>query len=210
LDNTLQFPDPSNSGQHGLVAAGGDLSSKRLLLAYRNGIFPWFNEDSMILWWSPDPRMVLFPEELHISKSMKKLLDLKTFRITRNEAFSEVITSCASMVRKGETGTWITENMQTAYCELNVLGYAVSYEAWINNELVGGLYGIELGGVFCGESMFSKIPNASKAAFIAMVQGQQKQGCKLIDCQVYTPHLESLGACPIPRAAFLEHLKELI
>jgi leucyl/phenylalanyl-tRNA---protein transferase len=206
LDASLSFPDPNKAGPQGLLAAGGDLSPERLLLAYQSGIFPWFNEDSLILWWSPDPRMVLFPEELRISKSMKKIIEKKTYTITRNQCFNDVISSCAETPRRGETGTWITPNMQNAYADLHQMGYAVSYETWHNNDLVGGLYGIELGGVFCGESMFSKMPNASKQAFIYMVQEQHSQGCRLIDCQVHTAHLESLGARPIARGEFLKLL----
>lgn len=206
LDSTLSFPDPNKAGLQGLLAAGGDLRPERLLLAYQSGIFPWFNEDSLILWWSPDPRMVLFPEELRISKSMKKIIAKKTYTITRNQCFNDVISACAETPRRGETGTWITPNMQNAYADLHQMGYAVSYETWHNNDLVGGLYGIELGGVFCGESMFSKMPNASKQAFIYMVQEQHSQGCRLIDCQVHTAHLESLGARPIARGEFLKLL----
>ena len=206
LDASLSFPDPNKAGTQGLLAAGGDLSPERLLLAYQSGIFPWFNEDSLILWWSPDPRMVLFPEELRISKSMKKIIAKKTYTITRNQCFNDVISACAETPRRGETGTWITPNMQNAYADLHQMGYAVSYETWHNNDLVGGLYGIDLGGVFCGESMFSKMPNASKQAFIYMVQEQHSQGCRLIDCQVHTAHLESLGARPIARGEFLKLL----
>lgn len=209
LDTSLKFPDPDKSGPQGLVAAGGDLSPERLLLAYKSGIFPWYNEDSLILWWSPDPRMVLFPENLKISRSMKKVIERRTFQITKNRSFSDVIENCARIVRKGETGTWITPDMQMAYNRLHELGYAVSYEVWKDESLVGGLYGIELGGVFCGESMFSKMPNASKAAFIQMVLDQKTQGCKLIDCQVYTAHLESLGANKMSRGKFLGLLAEV-
>lgn len=210
LDSSLKFPDPNTAGPQGLLAAGGDLSPERLLLAYRSGIFPWYNEDSLILWWSPDPRMVLSPQGLRISKSMKKIMEKGTFTITRNRCFNEVISACAKIPRKGETGTWITPKMQLAYGELHQMGYAVSYEAWQDNDLVGGLYGIELGGVFCGESMFSKLPNASKHAFIFMVKEQEEKGCQLIDCQVHTPHLESLGARPMDRAQFLTRLATLL
>jgi leucyl/phenylalanyl-tRNA--protein transferase len=210
LDASQKFPDPKQSGPQGLVAAGGDLSPERLLLAYESGIFPWFNEDSLILWWSPDPRMVLFPENLKVSKSMKKLMQRQTYHLTKNRSFSDVIEGCARIVRKGEAGTWITQDMKNAYKKLHELGYAVSYEAWKDDILVGGLYGIELGGVFCGESMFSKMDNASKAAFIYMVQDQIKLGCKIVDCQVYTDHLASLGAIEIPRTQFLELLKTIV
>ncbi len=203
LGEALDFPPPESSGPEGLLAAGGDLSPERLLLAYRSGIFPWFNDDSLILWWSPDPRMVLFPDRLKVSRSMSRILQRGDFAITKNQCFTEVIRACAHIRRKGEPGTWITEQMVEAYIELHRLGHAVSYEAWQGDQLAGGLYGVELGRIFCGESMFSKVSNASKAAFIFMVREQAEQGCQLIDCQMYTPHLASLGAAPLPRAEFL-------
>lgn len=208
LGEALEFPPPETAGPEGLLAAGGDLSAERLLLAYRSGIFPWFNDDSLILWWSPDPRMVLFPGQLKVSKSMSKVVQRGDFAITKNQRFTEVIRACANIRRKGEPGTWITEQMVEAYTELNRLGYAVSYEAWQNGQLAGGLYGVELGGLFCGESMFSKVSNASKAAFIHMVREQAAKGCRLIDCQMYTPHLASLGAATIPRIDFLSLVRE--
>lgn len=207
LGEALEFPPPEASGPEGLLAAGGDLSPGRLLLAYRSGIFPWFNDDSLILWWSPDPRMVLFPEHLKVSKSMSKILQRGDFTITKNQCFAEVIESCAQISRKGEPGTWITQQMVEAYSELHRQGYAVSYEAWQGEQLAGGLYGVELGHVFCGESMFSRVSNASKAAFIYMVREQSAAGCRLIDCQMYTPHLASLGAAPVARAEFLAMLR---
>lgn len=207
LSEALVFPPAEGAGPEGLVAAGGDLSPERLLLAYRSGIFPWFNEDALILWWSPDPRMVLFPSELRISKSMKKVLASGRFRVTRNKAFEQVIDACAQIPRKEGLGTWITPGMRQAYLELYRQGHAVSYEVWQEGELVGGLYGVDLGNVFCGESMFSRVSNASKAAFIHMVQDLKQQGYTLVDCQVHTPHLESLGAREIPRADFLGVLK---
>ncbi len=187
----------------GLLAVGGDLSSERLLLAYQSGIFPWFNEDSLILWWSPDPRMVLLPNKIKISKSMRKVLDGKQFRLTKNTQFETVIDQCALSPRKDQHGTWITQSMKEAYKRLHELGIAKSYEVWEGNELVGGLYGIDLGHVFCGESMFSKVSNASKFAFIKLAQELERKNYKLIDCQVYTPHLESLGAEEMPREEFL-------
>ncbi|HSR61493.1 MAG TPA: leucyl/phenylalanyl-tRNA--protein transferase [Robiginitalea sp.] len=208
LGDALVFPPPEASSREGLLAAGGDLSPERLLLAYRSGIFPWFSDDSLILWWSPDPRMVLFPERLKVSRSMAKILQRGDFAITKNQRFPEVIRACAQIRRKGQPGTWITEEMVEAYIQLHRLGYAVSYEAWQEGELVGGLYGVEPGGIFCGESMFSKVSNASKAAFIYMVREQAALGCRLIDCQMYTPHLASLGAEPVPRADFLHILRE--
>lgn len=210
LGEALVFPPPEAAGPDGLVAVGGDLSPERLMLAYRSGIFPWFNDDSPILWWSPDPRMVLFPEHLKVSKSMRKILERGDFTITRNRSFPEVIRACARIRRKGEQGTWITRQMEMAYTRLHRLGHAVSYEAWQGDSLVGGLYGVDLGGIFCGESMFSRVPNASKAAFIHMVRDLAGKGYALIDCQVYTAHLASLGAERIPRRQFLDRLRDAI
>ena len=203
----MEFPNVENANQDGLLAVGGDLSTERLLLAYRNGIFPWFNDDALILWWSPDPRMVLFPEKIRISKSMRKIIRENTFRLTQNTCFEAVMEACAQVERKGQRGTWITEKMKAAYLELFDKGYAKSYEVWENEQLVGGLYGVDLGHVFSGESMFSLKANASKFAFIQLAQELQKKEYKLIDCQVYTEHLESLGAEEIPRTEFLEILK---
>lgn len=206
LTEAMVFPAPELAGPEGLLAVGGDLRPERLLLAYRKGIFPWFNEDSLILWWSPDPRMVLYPEELKISKSMRSVMRKGRFQVTRNRDFAAVISQCALTPRKEQEGTWITERMEEAYLELHKRGHAVSYEVWEEGALVGGLYGVELGHVFCGESMFSTVSNASKVGFIHMVREQQKKGCELIDCQIHSDHLESLGAREIPRAAFLEKL----
>ncbi|MEM1337673.1 MAG: leucyl/phenylalanyl-tRNA--protein transferase [Bacteroidota bacterium] len=191
----------------GLLAVGGDLSPERLLLAYQNGIFPWFNDDSLILWWSPDPRMVLFPEKVKISKSMRKVLSGDQFQLTKNTSFNRVISQCALQKRKGQEGTWITDKIQEAYKELYKKGFAKSYEVWQDKELVGGLYGVDLGHIFCGESMFSTVSNASKFAFIKMAQEMQAEGYALIDCQVYNEHLKSLGAEEIPRDRFIEILK---
>lgn len=207
LSKSLVFPPASQATSEGLVAVGGDLGTDRLMLAYRSGIFPWFNDDSLILWWSPDPRMVLFPEKLKISRSMKQLLRKGQFKVTVNRDFSQVISQCARIRRKGQAGTWITEHMLQAYEELNKLGHAVSYEVWEGGKLVGGLYGIDLGHVFCGESMFSLSSNASKIAFIQMARDMQKKGYRCIDCQVYSDHLASLGAEEIPREAFLQLLQ---
>ncbi len=206
LTDKLEFPPVDTANEDGLLAVGGDLSVERLLLAYKNGIFPWFDDDRQLLWWSPNPRMVLFPTELKISKSMRKLLRDKAFKVTKNTSFTEVIQHCATMPRDGQAGTWITQNMQNAYIELHTKGIAHSYEVWLDNELVGGLYGIDLGTVFCGESMFSTVSNASKYAFVIMVQEMQAQNYKLIDCQVYTQHLESLGAREIDREEFIGFL----
>lgn len=211
LTDELIFPPAHLATHDGLLAIGGDLSVERLILAYHSGIFPWFEEGSPLLWWSPDPRMVLYPEQLKISKSMKKLIRDKTFKVTVNKSFTEVISNCAHVKRKGQEDTWITANMINAYCELHELGWAHSVEVWDANEkLVGGLYGILLKdkGVFCGESMFAHVSNASKYGFISFVQYlYQEYAIKLIDCQVYTKHLDSLGAKTIPRAKFLSFLQ---
>jgi len=206
LDEDLQFPDPNLAEADGLLAIGGDLSAPRLIQAYKSGIFPWF-EDDVPLWWSPDPRFVLFPAEIKISTSMKTLLKRKAFSFTINKAFAEVIRNCKSVRRDGQAGTWITEEMQEAYNELNRLGYAISAEAWNDGELVGGLYGVRMGKIFFGESMFSHQSNASKYAFISLVQQLKSEGVELIDCQVYTAHLESLGARMIPRKEFLKKIQ---
>jgi len=208
LNQELFFPPVINAHEDGLLAIGGDLSPERLLLAYESGIFPWFNEGSQILWWSPNPRMVLIPKEVKISKSMRKVLKGNSFSVTKNQCFRDVLINCATAKREGQDGTWITTVMINAYVKLHELGKAVSYEVWENKELVGGLYGIDLGTVFCGESMFSTRSNASKFAFIKMAQELEKKDYKLIDCQMYTTHLESLGAREIPREDFIEILKE--
>lgn len=207
LDESLWFPPVSEATEDGLLAIGGDLSTERLLLAYRNGIFPWFNEEEPPLWWCPHPRCVLFPEELYISKSMKQLLKRNAFTVTVNRAFEEVIDLCGA-TRKEQEGTWITDEIMDAYIQLHHLGFAVSIEAWNNNELAGGFYGIRMGKVFFGESMFSRQSNASKYAFISYVQQLQKEGVVLIDCQVYTEHLSSMGARMIDRDLFLSIVKE--
>lgn len=203
-----EFPSAENATAEGLVAYGGDLSPERLIAAYSRGIFPWYDDSQPILWWSPDPRMVLFPENLKVSKSMKQLLKKETFRVTFDNAFSEVLDQCATVKRKGQWGTWITNEMKQAYINLHRLGVARSVEVWRENELVGGLYGIYLEDkkIFCGESMFAKVSNASKYGFIHLVKKLQTEGVKLIDCQIHTPHLESLGAGEIPRSVFLEYL----
>jgi len=208
LDDHLEFPDVETANKDGLLAVGGDLSPERLLYAYQNGIFPWFNEDSLILWWSPDPRMVLYPENLKISKSMRKVIRDNAFRITKNNCFEQVITHCAKLVRKGQSGTWITPKMINAYKVLHEKGFAISYEVWQNDTLVGGLYGIDLGHVFCGESMFSLVSNASKFAFIHMVEDCKEKQYRFIDCQLHTNHLESLGAEEIARKDFIKLLKK--
>jgi leucyl/phenylalanyl-tRNA---protein transferase len=207
LDDKLYFPPVETSDEEGVLAIGGDLDTERLLLAYRNGIFPWYNEDQPIIWWCPDPRFVLFPEELIVSRSMGKILKQHTFQFTFNKAFTQVIQNCKTITRKEQDGTWITPAIEHAYTKLFHQGYACSAEAWMNGELVGGLYGVRLGNIFFGESMFSKISNASKFAFISYVKQLQNEGVVLIDCQVYTEHLESLGALMIERKEFMDILK---
>lgn len=203
LTDALWFPPVEKAEADGLLAYGGDLRTERLLLAYRSGIFPWFNHDEPPLWWCPDPRCVIFPDELYISKSMQQLLKRKTFTITINQNFSAVIQQCAA-TRQQQEGTWITTEIEKAYTELHRLGHAVSIEAWQQGELVGGMYGIRMGRLFFGESMFSKVSNASKYALISYVQQLQQEGVVLIDCQIYTAHLESMGARMIPRKEFIK------
>lgn len=206
LSDEIWFPPAITASPEGVLAIGGDLSIDRLLLAYRSGIFPWYNEREPIVWYSPDPRMVLFPDKLKVSKSMRQLINKDMFKVTFNTNFNEVIANCKTINRNDQLGTWITDEMQKAYTKLHQLGFAKSVEVWLNNEIVGGLYGIDLGSVFCGESMFSKIPNTSKIAFIYLVEKLKKENYKLIDCQVYTEHLASLGAEEIPRTEFLKYL----
>jgi leucyl/phenylalanyl-tRNA---protein transferase len=208
LNDDLIFPPIEMATEEGIIAIGGDLGIERLLLAYRNGIFPWYSEGEPIIWWSPDPRFVLFPEKLRVTKSMQSVLNNGSFRFTINRAFTSVIQNCKTITRKEQEGTWITPSVQHAYTQLHQLGYAQSAEAWMNGELVGGLYGIRLGNVFFGESMFSKVSNASKFAFINYVRQLQKENVKLIDCQVHTAHLESLGAGMIDRKKFMVLLSE--
>jgi leucyl/phenylalanyl-tRNA--protein transferase len=204
LNEDIIFPKVHLADNDGLLAIGGDLSSERLILAYKNGIFPWFSEGEPILWWSPNPRFVLFPDKLKVSKSMKQVLRKSEFVVTINQDFKKVINACAKTKRGGEHGTWITQAMIDAYINLHHLGFATSVEVWLHNELIGGLYGVDLGnGVFCGESMFSTTSNASKVGFITFIQNTNY---KLIDCQVYTEHLESFGAEEIERDEFLSYL----
>ncbi len=207
LSDVLEFPSVDKASPEGILAVGGDLSPERLILAYKNGIFPWFDDDRQIVWWSPDPRMVLFPEAIYISKSMRKVLKSEQFKLTKNTCFETVVANCAKIKRPYQDGTWITANMKNAYKKLHNLGVATSYEVWENDVLVGGLYGIDLGHVFCGESMFSTVSNASKFAFIHLAKDLALKKYKLIDCQVYTEHLESLGAQEISRQEFIKILK---
>lgn len=203
-----KFPPVETADDDGLLAIGGELSAERLIDAYNHGIFPWYDASQPVLWWSPDPRMVLFPQKLKVSKSMKKLILNNAFEVTFNRDFKAVIENCANIWREGQAGTWITEEIQKAYLELYRLGIAHSVEVWDGNNLVGGLYGIYLKEkkVFCGESMFSTVSNASKYGFIKLVEKLRVEGVKLIDCQIYTAHLESLGAEEISRKEFLEFL----
>ena len=210
LTKKIEFPSVETTTEEGVIALGGDLSIERLILAYQKGIFPWYSENEPIIWYCPSKRMVLFPEELKVSKSMKKIIKKGNYKITENKAFEEVIFNCKHIIRNDDFGTWITDDMEKAYIDLNKKGLAKSIEVWFYNSntkeevLVGGLYGIDLGnGVFCGESMFSLISNASKIAFIHLVQ---HYGYKLIDCQVYNDHLASLGAREISRIEFLKML----
>ena len=204
LTDKIEFPEVNLASSDGLLAYGGDLSVDRLILAYSKGIFPWYEKGEPILWWSPDPRYILYPDELKVSKSLKKTIKNNEFKITKNKAFRDVMESCAQTKRKGQRGTWITSEMMESYCQLHKLGLAISVEVWQNNNLVGGLYGIDLNnGIFCGESMFSLVSNASKVGFVTFVE---RSNYKLIDCQLHTNHLESFGAKHISRDSFIKLL----
>ena len=209
LTDELFFPPVDSAATEGILAFGGDLSSERLMLAYRNGIFPWFNIDEPILWWSPDPRMVLFLDEFRVSKSMRNVLNKNIFKVTLNQDFAAVMRNCQQVDRMGQEGTWISNQMISAYQKLFELGHARSVEVWQNEELVGGLYGVDLGHVFCGESMFSKVSNASKVAFISLVSYLKANRYDLLDCQVYNEHLASLGCREINRADFIKIIKRV-
>lgn len=205
LNQKIEFPHASEASSDGLLAIGGDLSPERLLHAYSNGIFPWFDNKEPILWWSPDPRFVIFKNELKVSKSMKQLFKKNAFKVTLNKDFEAVIQQCAKANRYGQDGTWITDSMIKAYTKFNELGYAISVEVWQDENLVGGLYGVDIGNnVFCGESMFAKVSNASKYGFIHFIQNSNYN---LIDCQLHTNHLESLGGKAISRTEFLKYLQ---
>ena len=204
LDDRLIFPDPALAEPDGLLAVGGDLSTPRLLLAYQNGIFPWYSDDDPILWYAPHERFVLYADELNISTSMRKFLRKGLFTITTNTCFEQVIAACATVDRPGQDGTWITTDMQQAYIKLHKQGHAHSIEVWQDSDLVGGMYGIPVGRIFCGESMFSKVSNASKAALIWACQCGQYD---MVDCQLYTDHLASMGARMIPQEDFLALLQ---
>ncbi len=209
LDDNLWFPPPSSAMEDGLIAIGGEITPQRLLLAYSKGIFPWYNDD-LPLWWHPNPRFILLPQELKISKSMRQVLLKNTFEFKINTAFKKVITHCKNINRKNQDGTWINNKIIETYTQLHLLGVAHCAETWQNGVLVGGLYGIKMGNIFFGESMFSHQSNASKYAFIKMVELLKNEGIKLIDCQIYTEHLESLGAKMICRDDFMDILKKNI
>ncbi|MCF8234652.1 MAG: leucyl/phenylalanyl-tRNA--protein transferase [Bacteroidales bacterium] len=208
LTEELVFPHPELAEKDGLLAIGGDLSQKRLVLAYANGIFPWYSKGSPVIWWSPDPRMVLFPGEMKVSKSLHNKLNRNIFEIKADTAFAEVIERCASVPRKEQDDTWITKEMKRAYISLHENGYAHSIEAWYKGKLVGGLYGVSLGGAFFGESMFYNMTDASKVCLYHLVEKAKEMDFSLIDVQQDTPHLRSLGARDIPRKKFLSLLKD--
>jgi leucyl/phenylalanyl-tRNA--protein transferase len=206
LDERIAFPPPELADESGLLAVGGDLCPERLLLAYALGIFPWFNEGMEILWHSPDPRMVLPVERVRVGRSLRKTLKRGTYRITLDTAFAEVVAACATVPRDGQAGTWITRDMKTAYTELHQRGFAHSAEAWHEDQLVGGLYGVSLGSMFFGESMFAMRDDAAKVAFVTLAEQLARWGFDLIDCQVYTEHVARFGATMWPRASFLAAL----
>ena len=207
LTDDIIFP-PVAGAEDGIVAVGGDLLPERLILAYQSGIFPWYGEGEPIIWWSPDPRFVLFPDKLHISRSMRRVLNKKEFKVTFNHAFEQVIRECKQMPRAGQQGTWITEEMELAYIRLFDMGIAESVEVWKGNELVGGMYGVRTGNLFSGESMFSKESNTSKIALIRFIEKFKNEGGVLFDCQVHSDHMVRMGAEDISRKKFLEFLKQ--
>jgi leucyl/phenylalanyl-tRNA--protein transferase len=204
------FPHPSLAEPDGLLGVGGDLSAERLMLAYSNGIFPWYNHGQPILWFSPDPRYVLRPEDLKISRSLRKRIRRRDFEIRLDSAFSDVLQGCKETHRPGQRGTWITPDMEAAYNELHRLGHAHSAEAWLDGELVGGLYGVSVGGLFSGESMFARRSDASKVAFVWLIRQLQEWGFSLIDCQIRTDHLSRFGAIELPRTQYIDQLRVLI
>lgn len=206
LTKELYFPPVETASAEGVLAVGGDLSVERLLLAYRSGIFPWFDPDEPILWWAPPERMVVVPETYKIPKSIRNILNKNTFRVSRNTNFKSVILHCQNIPRKGQQGTWITDDIVASYTQLHEMGHAHSFEVWQNNQLVGGLYGVDLGHVFCGESMFSLVSNASKVAFVALIFYLKTHHYQLLDCQVHNEHLELLGAFEIDRSDFMQVL----
>ena len=207
LTKELFFPPVEEANYEGVLAVGGDLSVERLLLAYTNGIFPWFDAEDPILWWAPPERMVVNPMDYKVSKSMRNILNRNSFEVTINQDFAAVISNCQTIERKEQQGTWISAEIIKSYTQLHQLGKVISFEVWQNNELVGGLYGVDLGHVFCGESMFSKVPNASKVAFVKLIEYLKVHNYKLLDCQVHNNHLEKLGAFEISRDLFMKILK---
>lgn len=209
VTDELYFPPLSSANQYGMVAIGGDLSVQRLLLAYKSGIFPWFSEGEPIIWYSLNPRMVLFLHEFKIAKSLRQLLNKNVFTVTFNQEFEMVINQCKTIQRSGQESTWITDDMKNAYIDFHKAGYAKSVEVWKDNELVGGLYGVDLGTVYCGESMFSKVANASKIALVYLVEHLKNKNYQFIDCQMYTDYLASFGAREIPRNEFKTYLKSI-
>lgn len=210
LDHRLVFPPPHLADENGLLAVGGDLSAERLRLAYSQGIFPWYDDDLPIMWHSPDPRMVLIADELYVNRSLRKAIRRAPYRLSLDSAFEAVIEACAYTYRPGQGGTWITEDMKAAYIALHQQGHAHSVEAWLDDELVGGLYGVCLGAAFFGESMFARAPDASKIAFVSLVEQLQRWNIQLIDCQVHTEHLEHFGASEWPREKFLAALEHAL
>ncbi|MGC4041062.1 MAG: leucyl/phenylalanyl-tRNA--protein transferase [Flavobacterium sp.] len=211
LTKELYFPPVDEASYEGILAVGGDLSIARLLLAYRNGIFPWFDEDDPVLWWAPPERMVVMPSMYKVSKSMRNLLNQNKFKVTFNQDFDAVILGCQQIARPGQNGTWLSDDFKESYTKLHGMGIAKSVEGWQNGELIGGLYGVDLGHIFCGESMFSRVPNASKIAFVTLIRYLAENNYKLLDCQVHNDHLEKLGAFEISRDTFMKVLNsELI
>ena len=206
LGDDYKFPSPQSATNEGVVAVGGDLNPLRILEAYKNGIFPWFNDDENLMWWSPDPRMILFPEKIKISKSFKSFLKKKEYRVSFNENFEDVIESCSNIKRVNQKGTWITNGLKQSFIELHLMGYAHSVEVWQNGVIIGGLYGLDLGNIFCGESMFSTKSNASKVGLYFLCQELKQNNYRFIDCQVPSQHLRSLGAEEISRDNFLKKL----
>jgi leucyl/phenylalanyl-tRNA--protein transferase len=212
LEPNTPFPPPTQAltEPNGLIAIGGDLSATRLLSAYKQGIFPWFSQGEPIMWWSPNPRMVLFPDELKVSASLKKTLKKNLFALRLNTAFRQVMTACSHTPRGNQAGTWITPEMIEAYCKLHDFGHAISMESWLNNKLVGGCYGVKIGRMFYGESMFHTQTDASKVAFVHLVNHLKNQGVGMIDCQMETPLLTSFGGREIPREEFIQTLTKLV
>ncbi|MCP3887286.1 MAG: leucyl/phenylalanyl-tRNA--protein transferase [Desulfobulbaceae bacterium] len=210
LPDDLLFPSPELAEPDGLLAIGGDLSPERIIMAYASGIFPWYSEGEPLLWWSPAPRLVLFPKDFHLPRRLKRTINQNKFRITADTAFEKVISACAQTATRKDKGTWITTEMQQAYIRLHYLGFAHSIECWYNDELAGGLYGICLDNVFFGESMFTKVTDGSKVALATLIKSAKDLGIKLIDCQMTTDHLLSFGAKEISRDLFLEKLDEYV